>query len=246
MSWSFSLKMSSSGENSGCFGLGKTEQEEALKQIESIDEVCKFVLEVLKGISQSGFQNLPTQSKNALLYVKNQMDLCINSNPLDKSENFDVCSKENTEAVKPKKPKENPDKFQKIRIKSDTDSDSTENFVRSLDSEETRDPSSSDSGSVRMRKKRRNKKKTHTDDILMKLLSRVDSRKDPEFQKYDANSGQSMSEYLDRFEKHCKKYIKGGSDDKIAELEKKFSGQWLKIFQSLKTKMIHFEALRRK
>ena len=77
-------------------------------------------------------------------------------------------------------------------------------------------------------------------------MQRIDNRKVPDIEKYDANSGETLEEYISKFEKYCKNNIKGDKTFWIPELEKHLSGKTLKTFSSMKDCKDNYKSLKKK
>ena len=68
----------------------------------------------------------------------------------------------------------------------------------------------------------------------------------PEFEKYDENSGESLMEYLERFERFCQRNVNGDEDSWIGELKKKLSGDTLRAFNNMRESKDTYVQLRYK
>ena len=123
-----------------------------------------------------------------------------------------------------------------------TDSDSTEKETSSSDDKST--PRSAPAQACKVTRKK--KRKSSTTRILEKLVDRLDNRPYMELDAFDEKSGETLKEYVIRFEDHCRKNTRGDSKLQIKLLEEKLSGQTLKAFRSFKTKTDRFEDTKRK
>lgn len=81
---------------------------------------------------------------------------------------------------------------------------------------------------------------------LIKAMSRMDSRKVPEQEKYDEQSGQCLRKYLTRFEQYCEHNFKGEKSLWIGELERHLSGKTLDAFRTVRDEDDTYKALKRK
>lgn len=76
--------------------------------------------------------------------------------------------------------------------------------------------------------------KTKENMFNYKLFKQFDNRKVPNIAKFDEESGQELSEYLNKFEVYCKNNFKTDEDFWIDELESLLTGHTLKAFKSMK------------
>ena len=105
---------------------------------------------------------------------------------------------------------------------------------------------SSSSEDICGRRKKKTRKNKNENKTIQKLLSRIDNRRSPEIEKFDPNSGETLREYLARFERYCRDNLKGDSTYWLVELEKHLSGKSLKALQSLKSKRDTYKTLKKK
>ena len=70
--------------------------------------------------------------------------------------------------------------------------------------------------------------------ILEILAEKIDNRKVPLQGNYDENTGESLKDYLTRFESYCQDNLRGGRSFWIDELERRFTGDTLKAFQAIR------------
>ena len=89
------------------------------------------------------------------------------------------------------------------------------------------------------------KTKVKSEDILIKLLQHVDSRKIPQLEKYDADT-EELETFLREFEKYCKTNIKGGDSYWFKELENLLTGDTLKVYLALREKKDSYKTLKKK
>ena len=64
------------------------------------------------------------------------------------------------------------------------------------------------------------------------MMRRFDNRKVPQQEKFNENSGQDLTDYLQRFEKYCEENFKGDNTHWIGELERQLTGNMLTAFKS--------------
>ena len=125
---------------------------------------------------------------------------------------------------------------------------STSSSARSTSSE--RDTSSdSESSSLSDQQVKVRKKKITTrskSNELLEVLSRVDSRKVPSQEKYNEESGQSLTKYLERFEEYCKCNFKGDRSMWIGELERHLSGKSYEAFMVLREADDSYKLIKKK
>ena len=92
-----------------------------------------------------------------------------------------------------------------------------------------------------------NNKPTDIDKSILEILvEKIDNRKVPLQGKYDESSGESLTDYLDRFEDYCKDNIRGGNRFWIDELEGKLMGDTLKAFYAIKDVGDSYDSLKSK
>ena len=82
--------------------------------------------------------------------------------------------------------------------------------------------------------------------IVKILADKLDNRKVPEQGKFDENGGESLEEYLIKFEKYCQANIRGDSHCWVDELESKLSGEMLELYKVSKLDRGSYESLKRK
>ena len=133
-------------------------------------------------------------------------------------------------------------------LKEETDLDLTTDSEESESSSKESDSTDMGSKSTQKSKKLKNRMKTRSSStrILEKLVDKLDSRPYLELDSFDDKSGETLKEYLKRFENHCKHNTRGDSKLQIKLLEEKLSGQTLKAFKSFRSKSDRFEDSKRK
>ena len=244
--------------------------DEMEEEQEVISQACNYMKQFCESISKAGNARLSAKSKLQIREMQERMSSLqlgmheeikgeddelkggqIHSTPKNAQTNS---NKKNDQAdrgkeqngVKPKQ-KKVPTKIASEKVeKEETDSDngSDESSV-SEKSSTAADESSMSSDEVSERMKRLKSKKSR-DVVLEKLLERIDNRRAPEIGNFDPNTGETLAEYLSRFEKYCKDNLKGDSTYWIPELEKHLSGKTLKALQSLKDKKDTYKKLKKK
>ena len=85
-----------------------------------------------------------------------------------------------------------------------------------------------------------------TRDYLKIMAERMDTRKVPECDKFDEESGQHLEEFLDEFEDYCIENVKGGDKYWIKELQQQLSGEVLVAFKCFKEYKYPYPKLRKK
>lgn len=124
------------------------------------------------------------------------------------------------------------------------DSDTSESDSTGSDTDSSsNDESSDDSDPPKLTKKNKSMSEI---EILKEVLGKLDNRKSLELDKFDEKSGESMKEYLKRFQEHCKQNVKSNRSYWPAELERHLEGETLKAFRSLKDKKDNYKDLEKK
>ena len=85
-----------------------------------------------------------------------------------------------------------------------------------------------------------------TTDCLLKILNRLDNRKVPKPDKFDADSGQSFSDFLKLFEQYCKCNFRGSSKLWVSELGYLLSGDLLNAFHALRVSGDSYSTIKEK
>lgn len=70
--------------------------------------------------------------------------------------------------------------------------------------------------------------------ILTKLIMKMDNRKIPELEKFDEDMNMELCEYLDMFEEHYSENFRGGKHFWLNELKKYLSGSLLESYTSIR------------
>ena len=113
--------------------------------------------------------------------------------------------------------------------------------VKSDDTKGTLSDEESPSRRSRSRTRRHRSRNNHTD-----IYPIFDSRMVPEFDKFDERSGETLTEYLIRFERYCQRHIRDDEDAWIRVLKKMLSGDTLYEFEALRDSHDDYYELRYK
>ena len=100
----------------------------------------------------------------------------------------------------------------------------------------------------KMKGKTEVKKKVEVEDksFLEILAEKIDNRKVPVQGKYDEDSGESLQDYLKRFEKYSEDNVRGDAQFWIDELEERLTGETLKVFKATKDVGDTYQSLKEK
>ena len=123
------------------------------------------------------------------------------------------------------------DKLVVFKLKKEK-TDEKQVLSESTDTEESDDSSSESDKSTRSTSKKNRRKSENS--MLKKIADKLDNRKIPNQEKFDENSGESLKEYMLKFESYCKANIKGSKRFWISELGEHLDKETLKAFKAIR------------
>ena len=82
--------------------------------------------------------------------------------------------------------------------------------------------------------------------IMELIADKLDNRKVPSLRKYDEHSGESLTDYLGKFENYCQTNLKGGTEGCLDELENYLTGETIEVYKTMKDVGDSYETLKEK
>ena len=235
----------------------KLEQDNAEKEALKLncDHIAKFVEELskcnLETMSEEGKQVLIDSQKQVQVLLEIQDNLIKSTNKNEEKKPIEINDRNRMKeaeatptAVKPKIPtKKTPSYFGSSEDDAEVQSSDLEERVKALRSSK---PSSTHTHKKKTHRRKTESYKGNPNDVsvLEIIAERLDNRRVPILGKYDEESGESLENYLSRFENYCEDNIKGGKSFWIDELESRLTGDTLEIFKSMKDPNETYERLR--
>ena len=186
---------------------------------------CDFVEKFLGELCMANYNIMSAESKDQIKHMKKEMttfikfhDQIIEGKPPSSS-----------------KPAIQPSKSQvKVSTKQERVESSTEVENDAYDSDEESEHISTKSAVSRNSRSRTKKSDKNRDgDLLRILVERLDNRQVGEHRKYEEGRGQTLEQFMESFEKHCRNGFKEDDDVWVNQLEKHLSGETLEAFKAV-------------
>ena len=228
------MSMITSHQNDDEQGTDNTDSEEV-----AIKQSCQFIEKLVDSLNKGGLDRMSRVSRKDLHEIRAKfLELDIKVEVEDEKEMLESgkkvliekptnLKKYNEEGAIPKSIRTT----QKIKVPIIKNSSSEQDGLSDSSTDESKASSRASKVSGRSRSSRRGNGR---EDLLTRLLDKLDNRRVPQLEDFDEKSGEELKEYLQKFEKYCEDNIRGSSNFWVRELEGHLSGETLKAFNSLK------------
>ena len=222
------------------------------EEIETIKKACDYMHSFIETVIKRGYDNLPKSSQDEIKKIEDELKQLscqpkVSTNGKEKLAKTKIKQETTGDGMNEYFEKESKKNREGVKREETSTGSSSETSSETSSDEKTDDEESAASNDDERKKKSKKRVKKDTDvDILRKLLERIDNRRIPDIEKYDHKNGESLKEYLKKFEKYCDDNIKGDISFWIPELEKHLSGRILQTFSAVKDCRDDYKSLKKK